>query len=144
MGGWGGQELWPRPRNHGGCKTQSEIRTVTNGLVLAGAQLETRLHRETSLSAATPRSARLGDLRHQTTPCPRTFGDGTGWFWQDGEAWLCWGGVTVISPAGTLPFQPKRVPSVPKGDARTPRAGDVSAQAARSPSPRALGTSLHV
>lgn len=83
--------LSPLPWDRGCCKAQSEIWTVTNGLVLAGPQLETCPHHETSLSAETRWSAWLGDLRHRTAPCPRTSGGGMGWFWQAGEAWPCWG-----------------------------------------------------
>lgn len=70
----------------GSCKAQSEIRTVTNGLVLAGPQLESCLLRETS--AETRGSAGSGTSGTKNTPCP-PIPSGAG---QDGEAWPCWGG----------------------------------------------------
>lgn len=45
----------------------------------------------------------------------------------------CAGWLAGISPAGTLSFQLRRVSSAPEGGMKTPRAGDVSARAARSP-----------
>lgn len=115
------EHLSPLPWDHSCCKTQSEIWTVTNGLVLAGPQLEACPHRETSLSVETQWSAQLGDLQHPTRPCP--------WLWQGGETWPCWG-AGWDQPSGTLPFHPRRVSGAPEGGVRTPRVGDMTSQVA--------------